>query len=192
MFPCGGTARAAYCHPVGGPGKGVGCGKGFVSASHPRYIIRVIDFTWCFAGGITAEDLSHGGCRFHGAGASPHRWRRSGDPSGHAAGGVCGVAGIAGFYRSSTCRDDRLDHWTHGRAGLSKPRTIKRLDKLWQRIDRLKEKSHDIELIPDAKEEKAVELRYTRKASRPEDRHLEICQVLTIDTQPGGVHKYIH
>ncbi len=56
-------------------------------------------------------------------------------------------------------------------AGLSKPRTIKRLDKLWQRIGRLKEKSrgvgqyYDIELIPDAKGEKAVELRYTRKAT---------------------------
>ena len=56
-------------------------------------------------------------------------------------------------------------------AGLSKPRTIKRIDKLWERIGRLKEKSHgvgqyyDIELIPDAKGEKAVALRYTRKAA---------------------------
>ena len=54
-------------------------------------------------------------------------------------------------------------------AGLSQPRTTKRIDKLWERIGRLKEKSHgvgqyyDIELIPDAKGEKAVELRYTRK-----------------------------
>ncbi len=54
-------------------------------------------------------------------------------------------------------------------AGLSKPRTTKRIDKLWVRIGRLKEKSrgvgqhYDIELIPDARGEKAVELRYTRK-----------------------------
>ena len=54
-------------------------------------------------------------------------------------------------------------------AGLSKPRTTKRIDKLWERIGRLKEKSrgvgqyYDIELIPDAKGEKAVELRYTRQ-----------------------------
>jgi len=54
-------------------------------------------------------------------------------------------------------------------AGLSKPRTTKRIDKLWERIGRLKEQSrgvgryYDIELIPDAKGEKAVALRYTRK-----------------------------
>ena len=54
-------------------------------------------------------------------------------------------------------------------AGLSRPRTTKRIDKLWERIGRLKEKSHgvgqyyDIELIPDAKGEKAVALRYTRQ-----------------------------
>ena len=56
-------------------------------------------------------------------------------------------------------------------AGLSKPRTTKRIDKLWERIGRLKEKSrgvgqyYDIELIPDAKGEKAVALRYTRKTT---------------------------
>ncbi len=54
-------------------------------------------------------------------------------------------------------------------AGLSKPRTTKRIDKLWERIGRLKEKSrgvgqhYDIELIPDTQGEKAVELRYRRK-----------------------------
>ena len=54
-------------------------------------------------------------------------------------------------------------------AGLSKPRTTKRIDKLWERIGRLKETSrgvgqhYEIELIPDAKGEKAVELRYRRK-----------------------------
>ena len=54
-------------------------------------------------------------------------------------------------------------------AGLSRPRTTKRLDKLWERIGRLKEKSrgigqyYEIELIPDESGEKAVALRYTRK-----------------------------
>ena len=54
--------------------------------------------------------------------------------------------------------------------GLSKPRTTKRLDKLWERIGRLKEKSrgvaqhYEIELIPDEQGEKAVALRYTRQA----------------------------
>ena len=53
--------------------------------------------------------------------------------------------------------------------GLSRPRTTKRLDKLWARIGRLKEKSrgvaqhYQIELIPDASGEKAVALRYTRQ-----------------------------
>jgi len=53
--------------------------------------------------------------------------------------------------------------------GLSKPRTTKRLDKLWERIGRLKEKSrgvgqhYEIELVPDEAGEKAVALRYTRQ-----------------------------
>jgi len=53
--------------------------------------------------------------------------------------------------------------------GLSRPRTTKRLDKLWERIGRLKEKSrgvaqhYEIELIPDEQGEKAVALRYTRQ-----------------------------
>ena len=53
--------------------------------------------------------------------------------------------------------------------GLSKPRTTKHLDKLWERIGRLKEKSrgvaqhYEIELIPDEQGEKAVALRYTRQ-----------------------------
>ncbi len=54
-------------------------------------------------------------------------------------------------------------------AGLSKPRTTKRLDKLWERIGRLKEKSRGvaqhyvIELVPDEAGEKVVALRYTRQ-----------------------------
>ena len=54
-------------------------------------------------------------------------------------------------------------------AGLSKPRTTKRLDKLWERIGRLKEKSrgvgqhYQIELVPDDTGEKAAALRYTRQ-----------------------------
>ena len=53
--------------------------------------------------------------------------------------------------------------------GLSKPRTEKRLDKLHERIGRLKEKSkgigqhYDIELLPDASGKKAVELRWTKQ-----------------------------
>jgi transposase len=33
---------------------------------------------------------------------------------------------------------------------------------------------------------------HVRKATRPEGRHLEICQTLGIDTQPGGIEKLIH
>jgi len=53
--------------------------------------------------------------------------------------------------------------------GLSKPRTEKRLDKLHERIGRLKEKSkgigqhYAIELLPNASGEKAVELRWTKQ-----------------------------
>jgi len=53
--------------------------------------------------------------------------------------------------------------------GLSKPRTEKRLDKLHERIGRLKEKSqgigqhYDIELLPDASGEKAAGLRWTKQ-----------------------------
>lgn len=53
--------------------------------------------------------------------------------------------------------------------GLSKPRTTKRIDKLWERIGRLKEKSHgigqhyQIEIIPDDSGEKAKEIRWQQK-----------------------------
>lgn len=53
--------------------------------------------------------------------------------------------------------------------GLSRPRTTKRIDKLWERIGRLKEKSHgigqhyQIELIPDDSGEKAKAIRWQRK-----------------------------
>ena len=53
--------------------------------------------------------------------------------------------------------------------GLSKPRTEKRLDKVHERIGRLKEKSkgigqhYAIELLPDASGKKAVELRWTKQ-----------------------------
>jgi hypothetical protein len=33
---------------------------------------------------------------------------------------------------------------------------------------------------------------HVRKATRPEGRHLDICQALGIDTQPGGIEKLIH
>ena len=54
--------------------------------------------------------------------------------------------------------------------GLSKPRTQKRLDQVWQRIDRLKEKGHgiaqhyDIELDTDESEQRATAVRFTRRA----------------------------
>ena len=54
--------------------------------------------------------------------------------------------------------------------GLSKPRTQKRLDKVWQRIGRLKEKSrgiaqhYDIELDTDVAGERATAVRFTRRA----------------------------
>ena len=53
--------------------------------------------------------------------------------------------------------------------GLSRPRTTKRPDKLWQRIGRLKEKSHGvsqhyhIELVLDAKGKRATALHWERK-----------------------------
>jgi transposase len=55
--------------------------------------------------------------------------------------------------------------------GLSRPRTTKRIDKLWERIGRLKEKSHGIgqhyaiELIPDASGQKAIALRWQRQTT---------------------------
>lgn len=64
--------------------------------------------------------------------------------------------------------------------GLSRPRTTKKIDKLWERIGRLKEKSHgagqhyQIEVIPDASGEKAQTLRWQR---RPIDG--------TLQTHPG-------
>lgn len=54
-------------------------------------------------------------------------------------------------------------------AGLRKKGTTKRIDKLWERIGRLKEKSrgqgqhYQIELVADEKGEKAVALHYTRQ-----------------------------
>jgi hypothetical protein len=53
--------------------------------------------------------------------------------------------------------------------GLSRPRTTKRIDKLWERIGRLKEKSHGagqhyhIEIIPDASGEQAQAIRWQRQ-----------------------------
>jgi transposase len=64
--------------------------------------------------------------------------------------------------------------------GLARPRTTKRIDKLWERIGRLKEKSHGagqhdhIELIPAASGEKAQAIRWQR---RPIDG--------TMETHPG-------
>jgi len=52
--------------------------------------------------------------------------------------------------------------------GLTRPRTTKRIDKLWERIGRLKEKSHgagqhyQIEIIPDASGQRAQAIRWTR------------------------------
>jgi len=54
--------------------------------------------------------------------------------------------------------------------GLSKPRTHKRVDKVWQRIGRLKEKCrgiaqhYDIELDTDPSGERAIAVRFTRQA----------------------------
>lgn len=53
--------------------------------------------------------------------------------------------------------------------GLARPRTTKRIDKLWERIGRLKEKSrgvgqhYRIELIPDESGEKALAIRWERQ-----------------------------
>ena len=53
--------------------------------------------------------------------------------------------------------------------GLTRPRTTKKIDKLWERIGRLKEKSHGagqhyhIEVIPDASGEKAQAIRWQRQ-----------------------------
>lgn len=53
--------------------------------------------------------------------------------------------------------------------GLSRPRTTKQVDKLWERIGRLKEKSHGIgqhyqvDVITDESGEKATEIRWQRK-----------------------------
>lgn len=64
--------------------------------------------------------------------------------------------------------------------GLARPRTTKQIDRLWERIGRLKEKSHGagqhyhIELIPDASGEKALAIRWQR---RPIDG--------TMETHPG-------
>jgi len=53
--------------------------------------------------------------------------------------------------------------------GLARPRTTKRIDKLWERIGRLKEKSHGaaqhyhIEIVPDASGEQAQAIRWERR-----------------------------
>ena len=53
--------------------------------------------------------------------------------------------------------------------GLTRPRTTKKIDKLWERIGRLKEKSHGagqhyhIELVPDASGEKAQAIHWQRQ-----------------------------
>jgi transposase len=53
--------------------------------------------------------------------------------------------------------------------GLSRPRTTKKIDQLWERIGRLKEKSHGagqhyhIEIVPDASGEKAQAIRWQRQ-----------------------------
>ena len=53
--------------------------------------------------------------------------------------------------------------------GLSRPRTTKKIDKLWERIGRLKAKSHGagqhyhIEIVPDASGEKAQAIRWERR-----------------------------
>ncbi|MEA3291995.1 MAG: IS1634 family transposase [Pseudomonadota bacterium] len=53
--------------------------------------------------------------------------------------------------------------------GLCRPRTTKQIDKLWERIGRLKEKSHGIaqhyriEVIPDESGKKAKQIRWQRK-----------------------------
>jgi transposase len=53
--------------------------------------------------------------------------------------------------------------------GLSRPRTTKRIDKLWERIGRLKEKSHGaaqhyhIELVPEASGRQAQAIRWERR-----------------------------
>jgi transposase len=53
--------------------------------------------------------------------------------------------------------------------GLGRPRTTKRIDRLWERIGRLKEKSHGagqhyhIELVPDASGERAQALHWERR-----------------------------
>lgn len=66
--------------------------------------------------------------------------------------------------------------------GLSRPRTTKRPDTLWERIGRLKEKSrgaaqhYPIELITDESGERAVELRWARRAIEG-----------SLATHPGGV-----
>lgn len=53
--------------------------------------------------------------------------------------------------------------------GLSRPRTTKRIDKLWERIGRLKEKSHgagqhyQIEIVAEASGQQAQAIRWTRQ-----------------------------
>ena len=62
--------------------------------------------------------------------------------------------------------EDELDKIAEG---LSKPRTTKRMDKLWERIGRLKAKSrglgqhYEVELVADEKGENAVALKYRRR-----------------------------
>lgn len=64
--------------------------------------------------------------------------------------------------------------------GLSRPRTTKKIDKLWERIGRLKAQSHgaaqhyQIEIVPDASGEQAQAIRWERRAIDG-----------TMDTHPG-------
>src|SRR5699024_3456967 len=74
--------------------------------------------------------------------------------------------------------------------GLSRPQTTKRIDRLWERIGRLKEKSHGasqhytIELIPDDQADKAVAVCWQRNA-KPNSRasHPGVYCLRTNETQ---------
>ncbi len=87
--------------------------------------------------------------------------------------------------------------------GLSRPRTTKRVDKLWEHIWRLKEKSHGVNqhyqvesiLAEDGKmatfrrtDERTL---HVRKASKAEPNQLRIYNALGINPAPGGVNKLI-
>ena len=99
--------------------------------------------------------------------------------------------------------------------GLKRPRTRKRLDHVWQRIGRIREKSrgagahYDIDVIADKSGGKARAVTWkrrpltatfrrkdgrtlhVRKATRAEPRQQEIYRALGIDPAPGGIRKTI-